>query len=133
MKIALHIAAAMLIGTVALPAPAPAQSQGRVLVIYGNDRCPTGADGEEIVVCVKRPENERYRIPEELRRTEITPENESWADRAAALETVGASGIGSCSPSGSGGASGCARERFRAARAENAAKREATANSPLPR
>ena len=38
--------------------PAAAQISGRVLIIYGEDACPS-SDGEEIVVCVRRDENER--------------------------------------------------------------------------
>ena len=30
------------------------------LVVYGDDPCPRSA-GDEIVVCARRPENERYR------------------------------------------------------------------------
>lgn len=94
-------------------APALAQRQERVLTIFGKDPCPT-SNGEEIVVCRRLPEGERYRIPQDLRRTEGNG-RETWGDRAASLEYVGKSGVNSCSTSGSGGASGCFRELARKA------------------
>lgn len=46
--------------------PAQAQRSERVLVIFGNDPCPTNASGDEIIVCARRPESERYRIPQQI-------------------------------------------------------------------
>lgn len=92
---------------------APAMASDRVLVIFGNDKCPT-SNGEEIVVCSRKPESERYRIPEELRHT-TNRGNENWGDRASSLEYVGRTGIQSCSTSGSGGATGCFKELARKA------------------
>ena len=74
-------------------APALAQRQERVLTIFGKDPCPT-SNGEEIVVCRRLPEGERYRIPQDLRRTEGNG-RETWGDRAASLEYVGKSGVNS--------------------------------------
>lgn len=96
-----------------LAAPVQAQRSERVLTIFGTDPCPS-SNGEEIVVCRRMPEAERYRIPEELRRTEGRG-NENWGDRASSLEYVGRSGAQSCSTSGPGGASGCFRELARKA------------------
>ena len=98
---------------VPVAAPLHAQRQERVLTIFGKDPCPT-SNGEEIVVCRRMPEAERYRIPEELRRT-TDRSNETWSDRASSIEYVGRSGTNSCSPSGAGGASGCMREMARKA------------------
>ena len=114
---ALALFAAMLPAPCA--APALAQRSERVLTIFGKDPCPT-SNGEEIVVCRRMPEGERYRIPEELRRTDSNG-RETWGDRAATLEYVGKSGINSCSTSGSGGASGCFRELARKACSEDKA------------
>lgn len=97
--------------------PAAAQPSDNVLIIYGNDPCPT-SNGEEIVVCARLPESERYRIPEALRETRELPADLSWRQRAQALEYVGATGIQSCSPAGPGGFTGCTQELLRAARAE---------------
>ena len=107
MKLAL--AAGIAIGLLAIAAPGSAQNapQNGVLVIYGEQKCPTTQDGDEVVVCVRRKASEQFRIPKELRELEVTPENESWAARVVANDNAGASGIGSCSTVGPGGASGC--------------------------
>ena len=55
------------------------------LVVYGDDPCPESTDPDEIVVCARRPEQERYRVPAPLRRGEQLRET-SWASRAAELE-----------------------------------------------
>jgi len=102
-----------------IAAPGHAQRTERVLTIFGSDPCPT-SNGEEIVVCRRMPEAERYRIPEELRRS-TDRGAETWGDRAATLEYVGKSGVNSCSTSGSGGASGCFRQLARKACEEDKA------------
>lgn len=97
-------------------AAAPAVAQGvstPPLVIYGKQKCPTDADGNEIVVCVRRAPGEQFRIPKELRELKVTPENESWAAKSAANDRVGATGIGSCSNVGAGGGMGCAAQAGR--------------------
>ncbi len=90
-----------------------------VLYLYGSERCPTDKDGREIVVCERRSPAERYRMPKDLRPSTIKPQYQSWAQRQQGALTVGADSIGSCSSVGSGGATGCARQQFEAARAEN--------------
>jgi len=99
-----------------------------VLVLYGNERCPTNANGDEIVICERRSAQEQYRMPKELREFVVTPQNESWAARAQATvdEGVGASAVGSCSVVGPGGQTGCANQQFRAyGRAKAAREAEA--------
>ncbi len=93
-----------------------------VLVLYGNQRCPTDDQGNEIVVCTRRSAQEQFRVPKELRELQITPENESWAVRSqTALEAgAGVNTIGSCSTVGPGGQSGCFAQRVRESRRENA-------------
>ncbi len=95
--------------------PALAQQTDRVLILYGSDKCPTNASGQEIVVCSRRPEAERYRIPKELRSPIlITPENQSWAAKANdTLDAGAATGTGSCSAIGGGGTTGCFVQRAR--------------------
>ena len=118
MKAALSLAvlAAAAAATLA-PVPAGAQQERiRRLVVYGSDPCPRATTPDEIVVCARRPETERYRIPQELRddATDDDPESTSWAVRAESLEYVGRTGIQSCSTVGSGGVSGCWNELVRA-------------------
>ncbi len=103
-----------------------------VVVLYGNERCPIDADGNEVVVCVRRSAAEQFRVPKELREFQITPQNEAWAKReASTLGTgVGVSSIGSCSVVGPGGQSGCFAQAARAAKAENKARSDEEARIP---
>ena len=83
-----------------------------VLVLYGNERCPTDRDGNEIVVCTRRDASEQYRVPKDLRDFKVTPQNQSWALRAQGTLDTGGSGIGSCSAIGPGGSLGCSNRQF---------------------
>ena len=74
--------------------------------------------GAEIVVCSRKAEAERYRIPEELRES-FKGARPSWAERAQSIEYAGRGGTQSCSPVGPGGASGCYNKIVRQARGEN--------------
>lgn len=98
-----------------LPAPALAQDKIAEIIVYGNDPCPRSTD-DEVVVCARRPESERYRIPEKYRPGGTFQERQSWANKARVLETVGDSGINSCSPVGPGGYTGCLTQVIREAR-----------------
>lgn len=103
-----------------------------VVVLYGNERCPTDPSGNEVVVCVRRSAQEQFRVPKELREFQVTPQNESWAARAqGTLDTgVGVSSIGSCSVVGQAGQTGCFAQRVRESKRENAARAEAEARVP---
>src|SRR3546814_7853743 len=50
------------------------------MVIYGEDPCPEGKDGE-IVVCSRQPERDRYRLPKTFRKTDGQVEK-SWSGRS---------------------------------------------------
>ena len=106
----------------ALVAPAPAAAQDQpgdriqVLEVYGDDPCPVSTENE-IVVCERRDENERYRIPEALRGSN-SPANEAWAQKVRSFETVGDFGPLSCTPIGAGGELGCTAQMIAAAYAE---------------
>jgi hypothetical protein len=84
------------------------------LLIYGDDPCPAPADAEEIVVCARQPESERFRIPPRLRARPDRPSEVSWASRAAGLEEESRQmRPNSCSVVGSGGQSGCNQAMIR--------------------
>lgn len=131
----------MLSGAAALAflaaAPLPAAAQGaqgpanervKQVIVYGKDPCPTG-EGDEIVVCARHDEKERYRIPEELRGQDPNSTvNESWASRARSIEYVGRGGTQSCTPDGPGGASGCFVQLAARAKAERKAEKKSWAD-----
>ena len=118
----LLFSAAILSGAGMMAAPALAQDQpgDRVnqLVVYGDDPCPQSSE-EEIVVCARKDEGERYRIPETLRSGGLgDAKNQAWSERVKSYEYVGASGTSSCSPTGAGGFTGCTQQLLRQAYAE---------------
>lgn len=111
---------ASIVAAVALSSPAAAQ-QGpeekyNQIIVYGNDPCPQST-GDEIIVCARLDEGERFRIPEILRDSGA-PENTAWTERVRELETVGAFGTLSCTPTGPGGALGCTQKLIDQAYAE---------------
>ena len=116
------LAPALLLLAAAAASPAGAQTAGpadvRVnqLVVYGEDACPQSTN-DEIIVCVRRSENDRFRIPEMLRNDD-DPETIPWANRAQEMEYMGRTGIGSCSAVGPAGHTGCLLQFIDQARAE---------------
>jgi hypothetical protein len=92
------------------PAGGPSREKPQVLtiIVFGNDACPQGADGE-IVVCARQPESERYRIPKSLREHKAERMVErSWASRVQTLDDVSRVTMpNSCSVVGTGGQTGC--------------------------
>jgi hypothetical protein len=110
--------AALAFAAPALAQAGPQDVKVNQLIVFGNDPCPQSTR-DEITVCARRPENDRYRIPEQLRNV-ADPANNSWANKASELQYVGRSGIGSCSPSGPGGMTGCLQQLINQARAERA-------------
>jgi hypothetical protein len=104
---------ALLVPLLLLSAPASAaEKEARIstLVVYGDDPCPRSST-DEIVVCARQPESERYRIPKVLReRRKNAARDDSWAGTARVLEYVSRQGLpDSCSPIGSYGQTGCFR------------------------
>ncbi len=95
----------------AKPSPAPVRQSISTLLVYGNDPCPRSSE-DEIVVCARQPESERYRIPKPLRKQAYNEARDgSWAGTAKVLEYVSRQGLpDSCSPNGSFGQSGCFRK-----------------------
>lgn len=95
----------------------PDNEKVNLVIVYGDDPCPQAA-GEELVVCGRKEEKDRYRIPEPLRGDPNAPANQAWGEQYKSLEYVGKSGIDSCSPSGIGGFTGCFQKLARAAKDE---------------
>ncbi|WP_205651048.1 hypothetical protein [Tsuneonella mangrovi] len=95
------------------PAGTPDEGSVNMVIIYGQDKCPQSTEAE-ITVCARRPEGDRYRIPQPLRGSD-SPENTSWTRRVEQLETVGKFGAMSCSPIGAGGFTGCTQALVNAA------------------
>lgn len=112
-----------------VPVPeAAAEAQGRApqldprvnqLIVYGDDPCPESTD-EEIIVCARLPEDDRYRIPPSVRDDPDDPAGQSWANRAIELSYTGRAGTDSCSPTGPGGFTGCFNQMVAQGRAERA-------------
>ena len=111
-------ATVLVAGVAAIETPAAAQSNVSEIIVFGTDPCPRSTD-DQVVVCARKPESERYRIPERLRSTGSRQAREAWANKARALETVGNTGINSCSPVGPGGFTGCLTRVIREARQES--------------
>jgi hypothetical protein len=87
------------------------------LIVYGDDPCPQSTD-DQINVCARVSDKERFRIPTDLRDNRNEPASQAWGARAVELQYVGRSGIGSCSTTGPGGMIGCYNDLVRQARAE---------------
>lgn len=116
-------------GYAALPAPATAQAAPNIaeIIVYGTDPCPRSTD-DQVVVCARRPEAERYRIPPNMRASGTPQEMESWAVRSKNLETVGQTGINSCSPVGPAGYTGCLQRVIQEAKGQ----RKQSADQAVP-
>ncbi len=117
------VAALAVPGAAAAQSVAPEGSGERITqaIVYGDDPCPQST-GDEIVVCAKLPESDRFRVPEMFRRPDPNaPANQSWTTRVMALERVGRFGTDSCSPVGAGGFTGCMSQMISSAYAERRA------------
>lgn len=101
-------------------ATAPADPRINQVIVYGGDPCPPSTD-EEITVCARLPEDDRFRIPPNLRDNPNDPANQAWAGRASELSYVGRTGTDSCSTAGPGGFTGCLSRMINQARAERRA------------
>src|SRR3990170_6860543 len=96
-------------GFALLPAPALAQAEDvrtNEIIVYGTDPCPRSTD-DTVVVCARKPESERFRIPEQYQPSGSRQSRQAWARNAKSFETVGATGTNSCSAGGPGGHTRC--------------------------
>lgn len=119
MKRILFAAVPVLAAGLACAPPALAQDDTETvnqLIVYGEDLCPPSTS-DQITVCARKDESERYRIPAPLRESK-SPQNEAWNNRVIAYETVGRNGTLSCSPVGGGGWTGCVNQMIDTAIAE---------------
>jgi hypothetical protein len=114
--------AILLSGAAVAQEPQAPPERASSLIVYGDDPCPQASE-DEIVICARRPDSERYRIPKELREAERDPAQQSWASRVDMLEDISRQNIpGGCSVVGSYGQSGCWQQMMRQ---WQAARREA--------
>jgi hypothetical protein len=117
------VAAATVASGLAVPAtPAVAQAGQTTVIIYGNDPCPREA------ICIRAPESQRYRIPENLRPSGTPQQRESWAKKSKVITTVGDTGTGSCSAVGPGGHTGCLIQSINQAKSQT--RQQAEDNQP---
>lgn len=134
----LAAAAVPIAARAAPPAPATAQpvdndAKTVSVVVYGSDPCPQG-EGDEIVVCAREPESERYRIPKRFRgkKEQAAPSN-SWTNKTTSTEDASRMAAGlpdTCSAVGTGGQSGCFQQFQVQAARQRRQQREQQADSP---
>lgn len=109
--------APLALGLAAFAAPALAADPPQriyALVVYGDDPCPASDKEDEIVVCARKPESERYRIPQKLREKPEPQGGPGWASQVAMMEEAGRALLpGSCSVNGSNGFTGCTAAMLR--------------------
>lgn len=120
----LPLAALFLVGSLfALPAAAQEADTANAdkinqVIVYGNDPCQASSP-DEIVVCNRLPEGDRFRVPQLFRGGDpLDPRNQAWLNRVTAMERVGRFGTDSCSPVGLGGFTGCTQALVAGAKAE---------------
>jgi len=106
------------------PPAAPEPQRYSTLVVFGDDPCPRSSE-DEVVVCARMPENERYRLPKRFRGRKAAegPASVAWSRKVESMEYVSRMGIpNSCSVQGSFGATGCFQQFMRQARQEREAE-----------
>lgn len=104
--------AAFASGLSAIAVPATAQVADRVVDVYGDDPCPA-SNGQEIVVCRRLPNSERFRIPKTLRENEAPPQKLGSGAAMAVNSTGGnAAQVQSCNAIGAGYNAGCWKKQI---------------------
>jgi hypothetical protein len=102
-------AASAMAPAMAQDGPASVPARESQVEVFGQDACPQSTD-DEIVVCHRRPEEERYRIPAPLRHSTHNTE-QAWGARAETMDEVSRQVLpNSCSVIGSYGQSGCQQQ-----------------------
>ena len=116
------------------PAPAAAPETRTIsIIVYGDDPCPA-AKSDEIVVCARQPESERYRIPKRFRgKKQDSAPNNSWANKVRSTEDASRTAAGlpnTCSAVGSGGQSGCQAQFLAQSAAQRKQDKDDAATTP---
>lgn len=92
----------------------------KLVTVFGTDPCPKSADPDEIIICSRRPDEERFRIPPDVRADIPAVQRSDRTARLLGDDAGGAGGgIGSCSAVGPGGGTGCeqkVQDDYRAAK-----------------
>ncbi len=125
----------LLASLLAVPAIAEAAdppSRVRNATVYGTEACPKPASDDEVVVCARLGEGERYRIPKRLRaEPSQAAAAQSWANRAdTAMEDARLGRPNSCSAIGTNGQTGCTAAMLRQWFADRRA--QAARNARIP-
>ena len=83
------------------------------VAVYGNDACPKAGENE-IVVCARHPESDRYRVPAPLRQDVKTAADTAWSVKVEGMEDDARYLIpGSCTVVGPSGSTGCTQQMLR--------------------
>lgn len=101
----------------------PASTDGtapreKLIIVYGTEACPKSSNPDEIIVCSRRPEEERYRIPQAVRGDIGKPGAKGRGALVAGAAGGAGGSIGSCTPVGPGGGTGCQQQMQDAYREE---------------
>src|SRR3546814_19369793 len=80
----LAVAVSSLMGS---PAFAETPERVETLVVYGEDPCPQEHDGA-IVVCARKPESERYRLPKDMSKKKSVAGSQGWRSRSETMATI---------------------------------------------
>lgn len=126
--------AASLGGAATLPAaPAVAQTQDRIIDVYGDEKCPA-SNGQQIVVCRHHDAQEKFRIPKDLR--DQTPTGQSVGGNTNAVSAInstagtGVMQVDSCNAIGAGVNAGCTLQQNANWKAQKDADKKAAAGIP---
>jgi len=92
------------------------QPRVRSVIVFGTDPCPKSTSEDEIIVCARQPDEDRYRIPPALRNANTGVQTSPFVKDRSLMLGSGAGGagggIGSCSTVGPGGGTGCMQQEL---------------------
>jgi hypothetical protein len=99
------------------PAPTDtSQPRVRSVIVFGSDPCPKSTSDDEIIVCARQPDEDRYRIPPGLRTANSGVQVSPFVQDRSLMLGSGAGGagggIGQCSTIGPGGYTGCMQQEI---------------------